>query len=351
MLVPIDPPTATPFASYYVQQPAAANNPPELVAEVEAPEPAEAPDQYGDAQWIRTFVMQLQRPLTLDELMADNPQAVPMDPAQLEADYQVIQDEPVAGGNGNRRRKRNQGTIEPTTRSIVRRIETWSYTGQYDPLTHEAVCLDGLCNVPDASELGELLAVQMTAANVQPDALFVSKVGNGSVDGSDRLISCGSKCVQPYNAGTIVTLTAKPSSGYSFAGWSGACAAAGTSLSCSVAVNAATSVLATFAAIPKTSGGGGGGGGSTGGGSTYSLSVATNNGGVITGTPAGDKAINCGKDCGAKYAAGTVVTLTAVPPAGKAFLGWTDACLAAGTNLTCSVTMNGAKTAKGNFAR
>lgn len=351
VLVPIDPPTATPFASYYVQQPAAANNPPELVAEVEAPEPAEAPDQYGDAQWIRTFVMQLQRPLTLDELMADNPQAVPMDPAQLEADYQVIQDEPVAGGNGNRRRKRNQGTIEPTTRSIVRRIETWSYTGQYDPLTHEAVCLDGLCNVPDASELGELLAVQMTAANVQPDALFVSKVGNGSVDGSDRLISCGSKCVQPYNAGTIVTLTAKPSSGYSFAGWSGACAAAGTSLSCSVAVNAATSVLATFAAIPKTSGGGGGGGGSTGGGSTYSLSVATNNGGVITGTPAGDKAINCGKDCGAKYAAGTVVTLTAVPPAGKAFLGWTDACLAAGTNLTCTVTMNGAKTAKGNFAR
>ena len=72
---------------------------------------------------------------------------------------------------------------------------------------------------------------------------------------------------------------------------------------------------------------------------------------IITGSPAGDKAINCGKDCGAKYAAGTVVTLAAVPLAGKAFLGWTDACLAAGTNLTCTVTMNAGKTAKGNFAR
>lgn len=231
----------------------------------------------------------------------------------------------------------------------MRRIETWSFTGQYNPLTHEALCLDGLCNIPDATEIGELLAVQMTAANVQPDALFVSKVGSGNVDGSDKLISCGSKCVQPYNAGTIVTLTAKPASGYSFAGWSGACAAFGVNLSCSVPVNAATNVLATFAAIPKPSGGGGGGGGTTT--TSFALSVATNNGGIITGSPAGDKAINCGKDCGAKYAAGTVVTLTAVPPAGKAFLGWTDACLAAGTNLTCTVTMNAGKTAKGNFAK
>lgn len=345
VLVPIDPPTATPFPTYYVQPPNVPAAPPQLVVEVQAPEPAEAPSLYGDAQWIITYVKQLPQPVALDALVADNPAVVPMDPATLEANYQIIQDEPLSGSNGNRRQKRNQGSIEPTTKAIVRRIETWAFTGQYDPLTHEALCADLTCNAPAADEIGELIAVQMTAANVQPDALFVSKVGNGNVDSSDKLIACGNKCVQPYNAGQIVTITAKPSSGYSFAGWSGACA--GVNTTCNVPVNASTNVTATFAAIPKASGGGGGGTTTT----TYALSVASNNGGVITGTPAGDKAINCGRDCGAKYTAGTVVTLTAVPLPGKPFLGWTDACAAAGTNLTCTVTMNASKTAKGNFTK
>ena len=356
VLVPINPPTATTMPTYYVQPPNVPAAPPQLVVEVQAPEPAEAPSLYGDAQWIISYVKQLPQPVQLDQLVADNPAVVPMDPATLEANYQIIQDEPAAGGNGNRRRKRNQGNIEPTTKAVVRRIETWAFTGQYDPITHEALCADLLCNTPAVDEIGDMIAMQMTAANVQPDALFVSKVGNGNVDSADKLVACGNKCVQPYNNGQLVTLTAKPASGYSFAGWSGACLAAGVNTTCSVAVNADTNVTATFAAIPKPSGGGGGGatGGGGGGGtttSTFSLSVATNNGGVITGSPAGDKAINCGKDCGAKYAAGTVVTLTAVPVAGKPFLGWTDACAAAGTNLTCTVTMNAAKTAKGNFTR
>ena len=113
------------------------------------------------------------------------------------------------------KRKQNQGSIQPTTRAVVRRIETWNFTGSYDPITHEALCADGTCTTPAANEIGELLAVQMTAANVQPDALFVSKVGTGNVDSSDKLIACGTKCVQPYNAGTLVTLTAKPASGSS----------------------------------------------------------------------------------------------------------------------------------------
>lgn len=354
VLVPINPPTATPFPTYYVQPPAAANNPPQLVVEVQAPEPAEAPSLYGDAQWIRSFVVQLPQPVALDQLLADNPAVVPMDPATLEADYSIIQDEPVAGGNGNRRRKRNSGNIDPTTKAIVRRIETWSFTGQYDPITHEALCADLTCNIPAADEIGELLDVQMTAANVQPDALFVSKIGSGNVDSSDKLIACGNKCVQPYNAGTVVTLTAKPASGFSFVGWTGACA--GSNLTCAVPVNADVRVTATFAEIPKATGGGGGGtttGGGGGGTTTtkFTLSVSTNSTGVITATPAGDKAINCGKDCSSKFNAGTVVTLTATPQAGKQFLGWTDACLAAGTNATCTVTMTANKTVKASFSK
>lgn len=348
-LVAVDPPTAVPYASYYVVPPVQENDPPQLVAEIEAPEPAEAPEQYGEAQWTRVYKLELPRPLSLDELMADNP-GMPADLSQLEADYQILQDEPASGGNGRRRRHRNQGDIDPTTRSVVRRIEVYAFTGQYDPVTHEATCADLLCDAPAPEEIGDLLDVQITAANVQPDALLVSRVGNGNVDSADKLVACGNRCNQPYTAGQVVTLSVKPGSDSTFSGWSGACA--GTQATCTVTINGQVNVGATFALIPKTGGGGGAtGGGGGGGGSTsrYSLQVGRSNPGTVTATPSGDKAINCGKDCSAKYGAGTVVTLTATPPEGAAFLGWGGAC--SGTDRTCIVTMTGSKSVQANFSR
>ncbi|MEQ1869969.1 MAG: hypothetical protein ABL961_08085 [Vicinamibacterales bacterium] len=355
VLVLVDPPTAVPMPTYYVQAPAAANNPPELVVEVDAPEPAEVQGLFGNAQWIRVFKTELQRPVLLDELVADNPAVVPADVlAQLESDYSIMQDEPPAGGNGNRRRHRNQGSIAPTTRAVVRRIETWQFTGQYDPLTNEALCADLLCNAPAADEIGELISVQMSAANVQADSLSVTTAGKGTVESSDKLIACGSKCVQPYNAGTVVTLTAKAGSGTGFTGWNGACNNALPT--CAVTVNGAASVSATFTTLPTTGGGGGGGGvggGGGGGGSTssFTLQVGKSNAGTVTATPSGDKAISCGKDCSAKYAAGKVVTLTAAPPVGKAFVNWGGACSTAGANSTCTISMTANQSVLANFSK
>lgn len=345
-LVAVDPPTAVPYASYYVVPPAQPNNPPQLVAEVDAPEPAEVAGQFGDAQWTRVYKLELPRPLTLDELMADNP-AMPADLSQLESDYQILQDEPPAGGNGRRKRHRTQGSIDPTTRAVVRRIEVYAFTGPYDPVTHEALCADLLCNAPAADELGDLLDVQITAANVQPDALLVSKVGNGNVESADRLVACGNKCTQPYEANALVTLSVKPGSDSTFGGWSGACA--GTQSTCTVTINGQVNVGATFALVPRSGGGGGSTGGGGGTSTQYSLQVGRSNPGTVTATPTGDKAINCGKDCSAKYAAGTSVTLTAVPPAGAAFVGWGGAC--SGTDPQCVLTMNGAKSVQANFSK
>ncbi|OQP60758.1 InlB B-repeat-containing protein [Niastella populi] len=71
----------------------------------------------------------------------------------------------------------------------------------------------------------------------------VSPAAGGSITRSPNASS--------YTAGTVVTLTATPASGYSFTGWSGG--ASGTNATTTVTMNANTSVTASF----TTSGGGG----------------------------------------------------------------------------------------------
>ena len=82
-----------------------------------------------------------------------------------------------------------------------------------------------------------------------PEALSVSKSGSGSgtVNSSPAGISCGSTCSQAFDYGTSVTLTAIPTTGSGFAGWSGACSGAGT---CTVTMSQAVSIGATFALKP-----------------------------------------------------------------------------------------------------
>lgn len=330
-LVPHLPATAVPFPQYYVQPPVVAGDPPQLVVEVQAPEPAEAPELYGDAQWTRVFEVQLPRLVTLDELVADNPNVVPMNLAQLEADYQIIQDEPVAGGNGRRRRHQHVSTIEPTTRSVVRRIETYAFTGVYDAVTHEALCADGLCDAPAADELGELISVQMTAATVQPDALIVTRTGSGSIDSADRRIACGSKCAASYDAGAVVTLTAKPASNNTFAGWTGACAGTGT---CLVTMSAAQSVTATFTL------------------NTFLLTANVTQSagqGSVTASPAGTGGITAciAAGCTSTYNFNTSVTLTASLGTATG-VTWTG-CDSTPTATTCVVLMTAVHTVDATF--
>jgi hypothetical protein len=79
--------------------------------------------------------------------------------------------------------------------------------------------------------------------------LSVSKAGTGSggVTSAPAGINCGTDCSEPYTSGTSVTLTATPAAGSTFTGWSGDCSGTG---SCSVTMNAAKSVTATFTVCP-----------------------------------------------------------------------------------------------------
>ncbi len=81
-------------------------------------------------------------------------------------------------------------------------------------------------------------------------SLSVSKVGSGTVTSSPVGISCGSTCSANFSSGTNVVLTATPDTGYSFASWGGACS--GTASPCTVTMNAAKTVSASFSAIGNT---------------------------------------------------------------------------------------------------
>jgi hypothetical protein len=322
-------------------------NPPVLQVEIRLPDPPPPPParppQFGDATWMKVFKTDMTRDVALTELTSDNP-IVPQTVAQIETEWQLMQPAPPAVPGDNRRRRNrqvNSGGVNAGTRSVLRRYETYAYTGAYDPLTHEAICGgDGTCTIPQPGELGDMLAAQMVAANVNVPGLTVVLTGNGTVASSDKVISCGSKCASNYLAGTAVTLTAKAGNNSTFTGWTGGCA--GAALTCTVTIADAVTVNALFTAVAAGGGGGGGGGGTA----QFTISVGRSNSGTVTSDLAG---INCGSACSAKYNAGTIVTLTATPPAGKTFVGWSNAC--SGTANTCTLTVNSNLTAQANFSK
>jgi hypothetical protein len=320
-LVPFDPPVAIPAPTYAIIPPAQPAAEPVLQAEIVAPEPPERPEQFGDAQWVKVFKTELQREVTLDELVSDNP-VVPQDASEVETAWELVQASPPSNGKQNRNgQKQNQGGLAAGTRSVVRRYESYKYTGVYDPVTHEALCADTVCNAPQDGELGDFIGAQMTAANVGVPAVTVTKTGNGNVNSSDKFISCGSKCSASYNMNSSVTLVASPASGSVFTGWGGACS--GTQLTCAVSVNDALNVTASFA--PQ-----------------FTLSIGRGGSGTVTGA-----GLDCGKVCSAKFTQGSIVTLTATPAAGLKFTGWGGAC--SGTSQTCAVAINKDTQVQANF--
>jgi hypothetical protein len=334
----------TPVYTYI--PPVLPTNPPVLQVEIQLPDPPPPPPalppQFGTATWMKVYKTDMTRDVALTELTSDNP-IVPQTVAQVETEWALMQAAPPAAPGDNRRRRNHQvnsGGLAVGTRSVLRRYETYAYTGTYDPLTHEVTCGgDGTCTLPQPGELGDMLVAQMVAANVNVPSLTVALTGNGTVTSSDKVISCGTKCSSNYLAGTAVTLTAKAGSNSTFTGWTGGCA--GAAPTCTVTIAASVSVNALFTLVPA-GGGGGGGGGTT----QFTLSIGRGNPGTVTSDVAG---INCGNTCSAKYNAGTLVTLTATPPAGKTFVGWSNAC--SGTASTCTLTLNGNLSAQANFSK
>ena len=157
--------------------------------------------------------------------------------------------------------------------------------------------------------------------------VLLAGTGAGKVTSAPFAINCPVTCTALFLPGTVVTLTPTPAAGSTFSGWSGGgCSGTGT---CTVTIQAATSVTATF--DPPH----------------FDLYVTKSGGGLgtVTSSPAG---INCGAACMASFPAATSVTLTATPQSSLySFLGWTGSgCSGSGT---CTIALNANATVNALF--
>ncbi|MFN2468104.1 MAG: hypothetical protein ABR521_08275 [Gaiellaceae bacterium] len=135
--------------------------------------------------------------------------------------------------------------------------------------------------------------------------------GPGTVASDLPGIACPPGCAVPFDAGTVVSLTAVEVEGARFARWSGACSGAE---SCTVTMDGAKSVTALFALQISVR-----------------LRVLRRGGGGSVES----EDDSCTGSCELSLDQGARVRLTAVPDARSRFLGWSGACRGRGT---CTVT-------------
>jgi List-Bact-rpt repeat protein len=203
----------------------------------------------------------------------------------------------------------------------------------------------GACTGTGACTVTMSQARSVTARFVNRSfALGLSGTGGGggtiaTAEGVQPPLSCAAaagatsgSCTAAYPAGTVIAVLATAATGSRFGGWSGACTGTGD---CTVTLDQARSVTATFDLMP------------------FTLTVAGSGAGAgrVTADAGGIDCVltdaNGSGVCAAAFPAGTAVTLTAAASAGSAFTGWTGACT--GT-ATCVVTVDQAITVGAAFA-
>jgi hypothetical protein len=165
-------PMAVPAPTWTYIPPANPGGAPALRAEVE---PVEVEFQHPDSIWMKVYKTELERPVELAELMSANG-IVPEDEAETETEWELLE-----GGKMDQA----EDDIPEGKESVIRRYEFFEYTGLYDDEHEPLSDWDG-DSEPPANELGQFIAANMVAANLEPPARTKGDYnGDGVVDAAD----------------------------------------------------------------------------------------------------------------------------------------------------------------------
>ncbi|MDH5636938.1 MAG: right-handed parallel beta-helix repeat-containing protein, partial [Nitrospinota bacterium] len=171
------------------------------------------------------------------------------------------------------------------------------------------------------------LLCDIGAFEIEQFLLSTAVVGGGTVTGG-AAINCPGVCTELVAKGGSISLTATPAAGQAFFGWTGGTCDGMLTNPCAVTMNMAQTITALFA--------------------TDGLIVTVVGPGAVTSDVGG---VDCpALLCGAAYAPGSPVNLTATPTGAAVFTGWTvtsGTCAAATT--PCAVTVTGIITVTARF--
>lgn len=216
----------------------------------------------------------------------------------------------------------SDSTLAPYSYSVGNLWNDSSANGSYKLTVYscQGGCLTGYCNQDIAASLNDW----SVSASASSFPLTVNRAGNGGgyITSDPNGISCGTICSWGFSkCGPTVTLTASPDAYSDFSGWSGSC----TSSPCTLTMDAAKNVIATFTLKQKT------------------LTVSKVGNGTVVSSPA---SIDCGNTCVTNFNINSQVALTALPNPGNIFTGWSGACT--GKEI-CTVLMDADKSVTANF--
>lgn len=142
--------------------------------------PPEVPEpQLPDSIWMKVYVTELERQVDLQELISGPGTVVPQETPETE--WSLLE-----GGVP----EEADVSISDQAQSVIRRYEYYKYTGAYTAEEHAPLSLWDHVSAPPEAEMGDFIAANMVAANLEPvpepSSLVALLSGLGALAGLSR---------------------------------------------------------------------------------------------------------------------------------------------------------------------